>query len=77
MPKRRQGYNLTHILLVLLTRKGYRLSDLRKVFGDGVYSYVNHLKKNGVVVVRDSVVTLNTSFLDTIKLFEKELGKNE
>ena len=77
MPKRKQGYNLTHILLILLSKKGYRLSDLRKVFGDSVYAYVNHLRKSGVVVVRDSVVTLNTSFLDTIKLFEKELEKNE
>jgi len=76
MPRRRQGYNLAHILLVLLARRGYRLADLRKIFGDSVYAYIGHLRRSGVVVVRDGVVPLNASFLDTVRVFERELEKS-
>lgn len=75
MPRRRQGYALTHVLLALLTRRGYRLAELRRVFGDRVYAYVEHLRSVGVVVIRDGVVSLNTSFMDTVRLYEKDLEK--
>jgi len=75
MPRRRQGYVLTHVLITLLSKRGYRLADLRRVFGDSVYAYIGHLKRAGVVVIKDGVVHLNSSFLDTVKLFERELDK--
>ncbi len=75
MPRRKQGYTLTHILITLLSKRGYRLADLRRVFGDSVYAYVNFLRHTGVVVVRDGVVSLNSSFLDTVRIFERELER--
>ena len=79
MPPSRQSYKLTHVLLFLIARRErIRTRVLRRVFGDRVYPYLHYLERQGVVRIgEDGIVYVNTSFLDTIKLYEREIEKVE
>ena len=74
MPKRRQGYKLNYVLLALLVRRGSApVKALRRLFGRRVYAYLARLEESGVVVVRSGVASLNTSFNDLVRLYQREL----
>ena len=77
VPPSGQGYKLTHVLLFLIARRGrVRARVLRRVFGDRVYPYLHYLERQGVVrISEDGIVYVNTSFLDTIRLYEREIEK--
>ena len=78
MPRRRQGYNLTHVLLALLIRyEVVRERTLRRVLGRRVYPYLRRLRESGVVVYRDGIVSLNTSFKDLINAYARDIEKVE
>ena len=78
MPRRRQGYNLTHVLLALILRyEVVRERTLRKVLGRRVYAYLRRLRQAGVVMIRDGVVSLNTSFKDLINTYARDIEKIE
>ena len=78
MPKRRQGYNLTHVLLALLVRyEVVRERTLRKVLGRRVYPYLRRLRQSGVVIYRDGVVSINTSFKDLINAYARDIEEFE
>ncbi len=51
------------------------MRDLRKVLGYDVYAYIARLRRQGTIVVRDNIVSLNSSFVETARLYERELEK--
>ena len=78
MPRRKQGYNLTHVLIALLVRyEVVRERTLRKLLGKRVYPYLRRLRQSGVVVYRDGVVSINTSFKDLINMYTREIEKEK
>ena len=78
MPKRRQGYKLNYVLLALIARREVvQARVLRRLFGRRVYAYLNRLRESGVVVVRDGVVSINTSFKDLINAYARDIERIE
>lgn len=78
MPRRRQGYKLNYVLLALVVRREVvQARVLRKIFGRRVYAYLRRLRESGVVVVRDGVVSLNTSFKDLINAYARDIERIE
>ncbi|GAB6947594.1 hypothetical protein JCM16161A_17240 [Vulcanisaeta sp. JCM 16161] len=77
MPRRKQGYNLTHVLIALMARKEVvRERELRRLFSRRVYPYLMHLEAAGVITIKDGVVAINTSFKDLINLYLRDIEKN-
>ena len=78
MPRRRQGYNLTHVLIALLVMYGtVRERTLRKVLRRGVYPYLRRLRQAGVVDYRDGVVTLSPGFKELINVYARGIEEFE
>ena len=76
MPRRRLGYNLSQVLLALIIRRGsVQVRVLRRLFGRGVYAYLERLEESGVVVVRDGIASVNTSFNDLINTYIRDIEK--
>ena len=78
MPRRRQGYNLTHVLLALLIRyEVIRERTLRKILRRSVYPYLRRLRQAGVVNYRDGVVTLSPGFRELINAYARDIEEIE
>ena len=78
MPRRRQGYNLTHVLIALLVMHGtVRERTLRKILRRGVYPYLRRLRQAGVVDYRDGVVTLSPGFRELINAYVRGIEEIE
>ena len=78
MPPRRQGYNLTHVLIALIIKhETIRERTLRKLLGKRVYAYLRRLRRSGVVIYRDGIVSINTSFKDLINMYAREIEKEK
>ena len=61
--------------LLLMTNHCIAKQGLYRLFGKNIYKYIDRLRNAGVVVEREGLVCINTSFQDTIKIYEKDLEK--
>ncbi len=79
MPKRKQGYNRSHLLIGLLFMSQHCISkpNLYRLFGKNIYKYIDRLNDAGVIIEREGLVCINSSFLDTLKVYLKDLEQRK